>query len=120
MLAPRLLTQYFTEKCVQRSQGASRSYEKLQVPEPSCFRTSPATGTQLVNSIAARLQDFQVVDDCPQLDDYVDYWPLSDMLMATLKSSSAKWRKEKWMKAEGVQEVERKWKMEGKSEKKRK
>jgi hypothetical protein len=31
------------------------------------------------------------------------------MLMATLKSSSAKWRKEKRMEAEGVQEVNRKW-----------
>jgi hypothetical protein len=42
------------------------------------------------------------------------------MLMATLKSSSAKWRKEKWMKAEHVQEAERKRKMEGKRMKKRK
>jgi hypothetical protein len=33
------------------------------------------------------------------------------MLMATLKSSSAKWRKEKRMKAEGAQEANRKRKV---------
>jgi len=40
------------------------------------------------------------------------------MLKATLKSTSAKWRKEKRMKAEGVQEANRKRKvMEAKRKK---
>jgi hypothetical protein len=52
-----------------------------------------------------------VVDDCPRLNDYVDHWPFTDMLMATLKSSSGKWRKEKRMKADGVQEAKRKRKV---------
>lgn len=52
----------------------------------------------------------------PKLNEYEDCWPVSDILKSRLKSTSSKWRREKWVKvAEKAME-----KLEAKNKKERK
>ncbi|KIM80940.1 hypothetical protein PILCRDRAFT_9347, partial [Piloderma croceum F 1598] len=72
------------------------------------------------NSAAVERVRQQVLAECLLLDRYVNNWPFTDILMCTLKSSSAKWRREQQIKG-AVHEGEKRWKsVEATSEKKKK
>jgi hypothetical protein len=65
------------------------------------------------------LLSLQVLAECPHLDHYVNHWPFTDMLMGTLKSSSAKWRRQQQIKAAVCERDKRQKTTEGTSEKKK-
>ena len=64
-------------------------------------------------------ENLQVLAECPLLDRYINNWPFTDMLMCSLKSSSAKWRRKQQIKGAAQEGEKRRKSTEATSNKKK-